>query len=94
MNQEYSYSNLTAMDGINGATVLKFYSQGGRGIFYTQASGKEDQFQLSVSKSTGHPDSPLPAVTFSSDKFALDINHHTAGLFVLRQLGPGGLESH
>jgi hypothetical protein len=94
MNQEYSYSNLTAMDGINGATVLKFYAPRGRGIFYAQTSGKEDQFALSGSKLTGEPALALPAVTFTSDKFSLDLSHQATGLYVLQQADPGCHQSH
>jgi hypothetical protein len=92
MNQEFSYSNsystLTAMDGINGATVLKFYSKRGRDIFYVQTSGNEDQFQLSVYRLTGTPVLSIPAITFTSDKFALDLTPQATGLYVLHQSGP------
>jgi hypothetical protein len=91
MNQEFSYNNLTAMDGINGATVLKFYSKRGRGIFYVQTSGEEDQFQLSPYQLTGTMVLPIPAVTFTSDKFSLDLNPQPAGHYLLHQSGPENL---
>jgi hypothetical protein len=93
MNQEFSYSHLTAMDGINGATVLKFHSKPGRGIFYSQTTGNEEQLQLSASKFTGTPALIIPAVTFTSSKFALRLSPRGADKYTLHQVRPDHLEN-
>jgi hypothetical protein len=85
MNQELSFSHLKALEGIDAATTLKAYPKPGDGFFYAQASGNEDRLKLSLYKFTGAPDLPLPAVTFSSSKFVLDLNQPVPGVYTLHQ---------
>ena len=85
MNQEFPFPHLIATEGIDGATVLKVYPKAGNGLFYTQTCGNEKQLKLSLCKLTGIPDLPLPAVTFTSSKFALDLSYQVPGMYTMYQ---------
>jgi hypothetical protein len=83
MSQEFSFPNLIALEGIHAATALKAYPKAGNGLFYTQASGNENQLKLSLCKLTGTPYLPLPAVTFTSSKFALNLSYQAPGMYTM-----------
>ena len=83
MNQDPSFFTLTAAAGMNAATALKSNPSPGNGLFYTQASGNENQFLLLSCEMTGEPVSLLPAVTFTSDKFYLDLTLRETSLYRL-----------
>jgi hypothetical protein len=85
MNQELSFSELKALEGVDAATTLKAYPLPGNGIFYSQASGTEDCLKLSLYKFTFTPDLLHPAVSFSSSKFALDLSQPVPGVYTLHQ---------
>jgi hypothetical protein len=85
MKQEFPFPNLIALEGINAATALKVYPKAGNGLFYTQTSGNEKQLKLSLYKSTAIPGLPLPAVTFTSSKFALDLSYQIPGMYSMYQ---------
>lgn len=91
MNQDPSFFTLTAVVGMHAATALKSNPSPGNGLFYAQASGNENQYLLLSCEMTGEPVSLLPAVTFTSNLFDLDLTPRDTSLYRLHLGRPESL---